>query len=72
MLLASSISLFNAFSNDPIAPNWSILSISNLNITKSHEDVKNRIFIENKTQYIRIFNVTSPEVAGRYFFKANS
>ncbi len=66
---SSSISLFNAFSNDPIAPNWSILSISNLNITKSQEDVKNRVFIENKTQYIRIFNVTSPEVAGRYFFK---
>jgi hypothetical protein len=65
----SRISLFNAFSNDPIAPNWSILSISNLNITKSHQDVKNRVFIENKTQYIRIFNVTSPEVAGRYFFK---
>lgn len=66
---SSSISLFNAFSNDPIAPNWSILTISKLEIRKSHEDVKNRRFIEDKIQYIRIFNVTSPEVAGRYFFK---
>ncbi len=66
---SQSISLRNTLSNDPIAPNWSALTISDLNITKNHEDVKNRIFIENKTQFIRIFNVTSPIVAGRYFFK---
>ncbi|MCW3975034.1 MAG: carboxypeptidase-like regulatory domain-containing protein [Candidatus Bathyarchaeota archaeon] len=67
----SSISWSTALSNDPIAPNWSILSILNLNITKSQDqvDVKNRIFLENNTQYIRIFNVTSPSIAGRYFLK---
>jgi hypothetical protein len=65
----SSIYLTSAFSNDPIAPNWTILTINNLNITKTTEDVKKRVFIENKTQYIRIFNVTSPSIAGRYFFK---
>ena len=60
-----------ALSNDPIAPNWSILRILNLNITKFQDqvDVKNRIFLENNTQYIRILNVTSPSIAGRYFLK---
>jgi len=65
----SSIFLSSAFPNDPIAPNWTILTINNLNITKTTEDVKKRVFIENKNQYIRIFNVTSPSIAGRYFFK---
>ncbi len=65
----SSIFLTSAFPNDPIAPNWTLLTINNLNITKTTEDVKKRVFIENKTQYVRIFNVTSPSIAGRYFFK---
>ncbi len=70
----SSISIRSASSVDPIAPNWNVLTISNLNITKpindkDDGDVTKRRFIENRTQYIRIFNITSPDVAGRYFFK---
>ena len=65
----SNIFLATAFSNDPIAPNWSIVTVSNLNITKSKEDVANQVFMQNRTQYIRVFNVTSPSTAGRYFFK---
>ena len=65
----SSISLTTASSNDPIAPNWPVLGIFNLNITKSHEEVRRRTFIENSTQYVRVFNVTSPRLSGRYFFK---
>ncbi len=71
----SRISLSTASYSDPIAPGWSIIRISNLNISKPHSgfnnqtDVRNKVFLENRTQYIRIFNVTSPTIAGRYFFK---
>ncbi|MEM4246181.1 MAG: carboxypeptidase-like regulatory domain-containing protein [Candidatus Bathyarchaeia archaeon] len=65
----STILLSNVPSYDPIAPGWSVLKVSSLNITRDVEDVQSRAFVENRTQYVRVFNVTSPSVAGRYFFK---
>ncbi|MEM1588243.1 MAG: carboxypeptidase-like regulatory domain-containing protein, partial [Candidatus Bathyarchaeia archaeon] len=38
-------------------------------IVTCNPNVKERKFLANTTQYIRIFNVTSPSIAGRYFFK---
>jgi len=65
----SSISLSKTQLNDPIAPGWWKLSINNLTIVSQNPSVKNRKFLANTTQYVRIFNVTSPSIAGRYFFK---
>ena len=65
----SSISLDKTQPNDPIAPGWWKLSINNLTIVSENPKVENRKFLANATQYIRIFNVTSPSIAGRYFFK---
>ena len=67
----SSISLRTASSNDPIAPEWWILSIHSLTIVRQDltAQVARREFHANETQYIRILNVTSPKIAGRYFFK---
>lgn len=66
-----SISLTTTQSNDPIAPGWWKLSVNNLTIVEeglSYQASK-RQFKANLTQYIRVFNVTSPSIAGRYFFK---
>jgi hypothetical protein len=52
-----------------IGPNWSKVSVKNLNVTSGPTDVANRTFEANQPQYIRIFQVTSPSIAGRYFFK---
>ncbi|MEM2123437.1 MAG: carboxypeptidase-like regulatory domain-containing protein, partial [Candidatus Bathyarchaeia archaeon] len=67
-----SISLSKTQSNDPIAPGWWRLSINNLTIVKQgfESQASKRQFQANLTQYIRVFNVTSPSIAGRYFFKA--
>jgi hypothetical protein len=65
-----SISLSRVSSNDRIAPNWWKVSVYNLNVVPGGADVANRTFEVNQTQYIRIFQVTSPSIAGRYFFKA--
>ncbi|MBS7656139.1 carboxypeptidase regulatory-like domain-containing protein [Candidatus Bathyarchaeota archaeon] len=64
-----SISLSKTQFNDPIAPGWWKLSIGKLTIVSNNPSVKERKFLANATQYIRIFNVTSPSIAGRYFFK---
>ncbi len=65
------IQLSTTQSNDPIAPEWWKISINNLNITRQDipARVAERSFHANLTQYIRVFNVTSPTIAGRYFFK---
>ena len=64
-----SLSLSRLSSNDLIGPNWWRVSVNNLNVTKDGTNVVSRTFAANKTQYVRIFQVTSPTVAGRYFFK---
>jgi len=66
----NSISLSRRGSNDQIAPNWWDISIKNINVTNTGPpDVANRKFTANETQYVRLFQVTSPSIAGRYFFK---
>lgn len=66
-----SISLTMTQPNDPIAPGWWKLSVNNLTIVRQDLpcQVSRRQFKANLTQYVRVFNVTSPSVAGRYFFK---
>jgi hypothetical protein len=64
-----SISLSKTQLNDHVAPGWWKLSIEKLTIVSQNPSVKDRKFLANATQYIRIFNVTSPSIAGRYFFK---
>lgn len=65
----NSISLSRLSSNDRIGPNLWRVSVQNLTVTDGTPDVASRIFAANKTQYVRIFQVTSPSIAGRYFFK---
>jgi hypothetical protein len=72
----NSLSLSRRSSSDRIAPNWWRVSVSNLIVTGNIKFVDSngpltarRIFQANQSQYIRIFQVTSPSVAGRYFFK---
>ena len=72
---SNSIRLSRLSASDPIGPNWYEVSINNLTITHSPASyssplVAHRIFIINQTQYIRLFQVASPLIAGRYFFKA--
>jgi hypothetical protein len=65
----NSISLSRLSSNDRIAPNWWKVSVKNLNVTLEPTDVADRVFMVNQSQYVRIFQVISPSIAGRYFFK---
>ncbi len=72
-----SISLSRLSSGDQIGPNWWKITVYNLIVTSDLNYPKdninmtaNRIFLENQTQYIRLSQVTSPSIAGRYFFKA--
>jgi hypothetical protein len=74
----NSIRLSRQSSGDEIAPNWWQISIQNIIVTNSPSHfppengplVSQRVFLANQTQYIRLFEVTSPTTAGRYFFKA--
>jgi hypothetical protein len=63
----NSLSLGSGDSN--IGPNWSRISVKNLTVTSTETHVASRIFKANQTQYVRAFKVTSPSIAGRYFFK---
>ena len=70
-----SIRLSRQSSADEIAPNWWDISIQNLIVTHSPNSylsplVGQRVFRVAQTQYVRLFQVTSPTTAGRYFFKA--
>ena len=70
-----SILLSRQSSADQVGPNWWKISLSNITVTNSPSSysaplVGHRIFIANQPQYIRLFQVTSPSTAGRYFFKA--
>ncbi|MGD0421903.1 MAG: carboxypeptidase-like regulatory domain-containing protein [Candidatus Bathyarchaeia archaeon] len=69
----NSISVSRQSSSDQIAPNWWRVLIQKLiisNETAYPTSVANRIFAVGQPQYIRLFQVTSPVTAGRYFFKA--
>jgi len=74
----NSLSLAKVASTDIIAPNWWRISVKDLIVTsnlnyardKSGNLTINRVFVANRTQYIRVFQITSPQIAGRYFFKA--
>ncbi len=71
----NSMRLSKQFASDQIAPSWWKISIFNIIVTRIPSAYKppivsNRIFVVNVEQYIRLFQVTSPPTAGRYFFKA--
>ena len=59
-------------SSDQVGPNWWEITVFDLFLTANLRQVnpENRTFLANQTQYIRLFQVTSPTTAGRYFFKA--
>jgi len=65
------IQLSRLSSSDEIGPSWWRVSVS-ISVTNSPSDVNpaTQTFLTGRTQYIRLFQVTSPTTAGRYFFKA--
>jgi hypothetical protein len=72
--------VWTSFTNDydpnSVSVSGSEISVNNLIVTipttdhTDPTDVAKRIFKADETQYIRIFQITSPTIAGRYFFKA--
>jgi hypothetical protein len=67
-----SISLSRRGTNDQIAPNWWDISIKNIIVipqSTGPTDVADRKFVASEIHYVRLFQVTSPSIAGRYFFK---
>jgi hypothetical protein len=73
---SNSIRLSRQSSTDQIGPSWWRITISNVIVTSDESQfetnsslVSQRIFLANQTQYIRLFQITSPVLAGRYFFK---
>ena len=69
------ITLSRQSSADRVGPNWWKISLSNITVTNDPSNyraplVAHRIFLVNQAQYIKLFQVTSPTIAGRYFFKA--
>ena len=65
------IQLSRQSASDQIGPSWWKVAVS-LSVTNSPSNVnpENQTFLTDRTQYIRLFQVTSPATAGRYFFKA--
>jgi hypothetical protein len=63
-------SLSRLSGSDQIGPNWWRISVKNIIVTRFATLVEDQTFAVNETQYIRLFMVTSPSIAGRYFFKA--
>jgi hypothetical protein len=65
------IQLSKLSASDQIGPNWWRVSVS-ISVTNNPSDVNpaTQTFLTGRTQYIRLFQVTSPTTAGRYFFKA--
>jgi len=73
----NSIRLSKQSSADETAPNWWEINVQNILVTNTPSHylsfgplVSERVFTVNQTQYVRLFQVTSPTTAGRYFFKA--
>ena len=72
----NSLSLSRLPSTDRIGPNWWRASVKNLILTSDLDFVDSnssltalRVFVANQSQYVRLFQITSPSTAGRYFFK---
>jgi hypothetical protein len=66
------ISISRESSSDQTGPNWWRVLIQNLTIVPSPPGstiVRFGIFAVGQPQYIRLFQITSPLIAGRYFFK---
>ncbi|MFI5449831.1 MAG: hypothetical protein ACHQ03_08745 [Candidatus Bathyarchaeia archaeon] len=65
------IQLSKQSASDQIGPSWWRVSVS-VSVTNNPKNVnpENQTFLTDRTQYIRLFQVTSPTTAGRYFFKA--
>jgi hypothetical protein len=73
---ANSMSLSKVSSTDRIAPGWWRVTVQNLIITSNLSFLSSgtpltprRVFPAALPQYVRIFQATSPTIAGRYFFK---
>jgi hypothetical protein len=69
------IQLSKQSASDQIGPNWWKITVSGITVTQTPSAysiplVSQRVFVYNQTQYVRLFEVTSPSTAGRYFFKA--
>jgi len=72
----NSLSVSRVSSTDQIGPNWWRISVkrlivtSNLTLARTNRTLTaHRVFVANQSQYIRLFQVSSPTTAGRYFFK---
>jgi hypothetical protein len=73
--------VWTSFSNDysKISVSRSTVTVNDLNVTNDLTKcetsrtscVAQGIFLQNQTQYVRLFHVTSPSTAGLYFFKAS-
>src|SRR5208282_3948033 len=57
-------------STDSVAPNWWEIQIQNFRVSLDSSNVSQGKFQVGSIQYVRIFAITSPAIAGRYFFKA--
>jgi hypothetical protein len=56
-------------SSDSVAPNWWEVQIQNIEVTPFTTNPSEGKFQVDTTEYVRLFAVTSPTIAGRYFFK---
>src|SRR5208282_3691563 len=56
-------------SRDTVAPNWWLIQIQNIRVTAFTTDPSRGEFQEGTTEYVWLFAVTLPTIAGRYFFK---
>src|SRR5208337_2465677 len=66
----NSLRLLQVGSTDSVAPNWWEIQIQNIRVTLDRSnDPSQGDFVKGTTQYVRLFAVTSPSIAGRYFFK---
>ncbi len=65
---AGSLSLSQLSSNDRIGPAWWRVSIFRIRVADSTDPAR-RQFKADETQYLRLFDVRSPTILGRYFFK---
>ena len=65
----NSLRLVHVGSTDSVAPNWWEIQIQNIRDTLSSTDPSRGLFKNDTIQYVRLFAITSPAIAGRYFFK---
>src|SRR5208282_209997 len=65
----NSLRFLQVGSTDSVAPNWWEIQIQNIIVTPFTTDPAKGEFQNDTTEYVRLFAVTSPTIAGRYFFK---